>query len=104
MEECLPFDQHELVATIAPRAVYVSSAVEDQWSDPKGEFLSLKLGSRVYSEIYGLSLDFSENYQNSPRTIHKPSVGYHLRDGKHNLNLHDWERFMDFADKHFEKE
>ncbi len=103
-EECLPFDQHQLIATIAPRAVYVASAIEDQWSDPKGEFLSLKLGSRVYSEIYGRSLDFSENFQNSQRTIHKPSVGYHLRDGIHNLNLHDWERFMDFTDMQFDED
>ncbi|WP_194974288.1 alpha/beta hydrolase family protein [Aquiflexum lacus] len=100
-EDALPIDQHLLAACIAPRSIYFASAIEDQWADPKGEFLSFKLGSRVYTDIYGIKVDLPESFENHQRTVHTNSMGYHIREGKHNLTLYDWERFMDFVDKEF---
>ncbi len=100
-EEQLPLDQHQLLASIAPRAVYVGSSKDDLWADPKGEFLSLKIGSRVYSEIYGFRLEFPEDYQLEVQTIHQKNVGYHLREGKHDLTDYDWEKVLDFADMQY---
>ncbi|MDF2157497.1 acetylxylan esterase [Algoriphagus sp. CAU 1675] len=102
-EETLPFDQHQLIASLAPRAVYVASAMEDLWADPKGEYLSLQLASRTYGEIYGTQLDLPEGYEFEPHVHQVGPVGYHLREGKHNLISEDWEKFLEFARLQFGK-
>lgn len=98
-EKELPFDQHQLLSLIAPRKVYVASAQEDLWADPRGEFLSTYYASPVY-RLYGLSGIESTIMPG----LHQPimeDVGYHIRTGKHDVVDYDWERFMDFTDKHF---
>ena len=100
-EEQLPLDQHQLIASIAPRAVYVGSSKDDTWADPKGEFLSLQIGARVYSEIYGIPLEFPEAFKLEVQTIHQKNVGYHLREGEHDLTAYDWGKVLDFADMQY---
>lgn len=98
-EETLPIDQHLLPGLIAPRAIYYSSAKGDQWADPKGEFLGIKLGSRVYTEIYGKEIKFPDEFESLQTPIHQESVGYHIREGKHDLTWGDWEIFLEFVRK-----
>jgi hypothetical protein len=102
-EETLPFDQHQLISTFAPRAVYVASAMEDLWSDPKGEYLSLKLASRIYGQFYGQQPELPEEFEFIPHFHHAGKMGYHLRDGKHNLIGEDWEKFLDFVAFQFDE-
>ncbi len=100
-EAALPVDQHELVALIAPRPVYIASATEDLWADPKGEFLGGKLAEPVYALFGKQGLGVAE-----PPAADKSVgdfIGYHARTGKHDILLFDWERYMDFADRHWGK-
>lgn len=100
-EQAMPHDAHFIVASIAPRPVYIGSATEDAWADPKGEYLSGYYANPIY-ELFGLKgLPGSE--PPAPDTPVGEHVGYHNRTGKHALLPYDWQRYMDFADKHWSK-
>jgi hypothetical protein len=97
-EEALPVDQHLLIALIAPRAVAVGSASQDLWADPRGEFLSLVHADPVY-KLLGRSGLGTDRMAAIGGSIHGDGIHYHLREGKHNLALFDWQAYLDFADR-----
>ncbi|MES2657855.1 MAG: acetylxylan esterase [Verrucomicrobiota bacterium] len=101
-EDNLPIDQHQLLGLIAPRLLYVASATEDQWADPKAEFKSCVLAAPVYA-LYGKKGLDADTMPPTDQAILGGSIGYHLRTGKHDLATGDWQHYMDFADKNWGK-
>ncbi|MVZ62904.1 alpha/beta hydrolase family protein [Sphingobacterium humi] len=94
----LPFDQHMLLALVAPRPLYVASATEDLWADPLGEFLSAQLTEPIYNS-YGLRGLQGVSFP-APDTPVGHVVHYHRRTGKHNILLYDWQQYIAFADQY----
>ncbi|HVS97209.1 MAG TPA: glycoside hydrolase family 88 protein [Puia sp.] len=93
----MPFDQFMLLALIAPRPLYVASAEGDQWSDPKGEFLSAHLATPVYHLFSEKGIETGV----MPPLGHPVGDGYiryHIRSGKHDITPYDWSQYMNFAD------
>lgn len=72
-EKYLPFDQHELIALLAPRQIIAISGMEDLWADPKGEELGCLMARPVY-ELYGKT----------------DKLIYKLRKGPHAVLKEDW--------------
>ena len=101
-EAALPVDAHELAALIAPRPLLILSAIEDEWSDPEGEFLSGQAASPVYRLLGAQGLE-AEQWP-SPSTLVNSRIGYFLRTGGHNVTAEDWAATLDWADKNLRQD
>lgn len=100
-EAKLPFDAHELVALAAPRPVYIASAEDDKWADPRGEFLAAKNAEPVYKLFgkEGLGVDEMPAVNQPVGKV----VCYHMRTGKHDVLEYDWEQYLKFAERNLGK-
>ena len=94
-EQYMPFDQHYLLACVAPRKLLVGSAALDIWADPESEMLC----------CYAASAAFDKGFICNDRlpaiddVYLDGDIGYHLRDGHHYFGRTDWHRMIQFMNK-----
>ena len=96
-----PFDQHFLLALIAPRKLYVTSATEDEWADPRSEYACCLAVSPVWKMLGETGLVGPDDALPAPdEPLHEGGVGYHLRTGEHFFSRTDWLHIMAYREKH----
>ena len=92
-----PFEQHMLIAAIAPRPVLVGSASEDEWADPASEFLACTAASPAWEKLGLPGFIAPDTLPAIGDCRFEGSIGYHLREGKHFFSEEDWQRLMRFV-------
>lgn len=95
-EQNMPFDQHYLVASIAPRKVLIGSASEDLWSDPVSEQLCCVAASDAFEKGFvcdKLPAEIGDEF-------FEGGIGYHLRKGCHYFSREDWLKLIKFVNMH----
>ncbi len=93
----LPVDSHFLLTLIAPRPVLLSTASQDLWADPRGEFLAEAAAEPVYS-LLGAASPCPVAFPPLDATV-GCALSFRCHEGKHEVTPRDWEAFVDFADR-----
>lgn len=94
-ENELPLDQHYVIASIAPRLVYVASAWDDGWADPRSEYLGCAAADRT-----GKDFVHPDRLPEIGDCFHEGPIGYHMRAGGHAFNREDWTHLIEYITKH----
>ena len=80
LEQDFPFDSHTLKALIAPRHLFTSDGISDDWSNPRGTALTWRAAQSAFDLLGGRSIA-------------------HFRAGGHAFGETDWLALLDFCDE-----
>lgn len=98
-ESKLTFDQHMLLATIAPRTLIVGSAADDTWADPDAEYLGCCAASKAWENL-GLVGFVHPNRLPTPGSVFdEGNICYQIRTDGHYLSRRDWNVYFDIIRK-----
>ena len=93
----LPLDQHQLLALLAPRPVFLGNGRRDVWSDPNSTYRAAQAADRVY-KFYG-----SEGLAQTGLRDFNPAadLSFHMRAGAHGTTPEDVAALFAFLDAHW---
>ncbi len=98
-EEHMPFDQHMLLAALAPRAFYVCSGSEDTWAGPDTEYLCCVAAQPAYELLGEKGFIHPDRLPQAGDVFGEGSCGYSMHKGGHFLGRFEWQNVMDFMKK-----
>ena len=100
----LAVDAHMLIGAIAPRAVYVGTAACDDTDDTESDLAALIGAARgtynpwsIHGKTGFVLTVIPSGGPNSYWNTTNGFVGYHRRNGTHELLLEDWNHYIAFA-------
>lgn len=95
-----PVDSHLLIALSAPRPVFVTGGTQDQWADPKGQFLAMVAAGPVYRLLGAKDLGRNE-LPPLDLALTEGQLGFLYHTGGHTITPADWSAFFEFANRAF---
>ena len=95
----LPVDAHMLIALNAPRPVFITGGTQDQWADPRGEFLATVAAGPVYRLLGKKDLGTSDGPPLDTPLL-TGDLGFLYHTGAHTIAPADWNAFFTFAEKY----
>lgn len=124
--DALPVDSHQLIATVAPRPVFLSGGndpqknpdgtiatrvndegqtvvaqANDAWVDPRGSFMAAAAAGPVY-ELLGRTGLGTDEFPQLDTTLIDGDLGFHQHPGGHTSGP-AWVTFYEFAAKYFDR-
>jgi fermentation-respiration switch protein FrsA (DUF1100 family) len=94
------FDQHHMLALIAPRPVLLGNGRRDAWADPVGAYRAAQAADPAF-ELFGV-----RGFAQETMTGFEPAaeLSYYMRSGLHGVTSADWRAFLAFLDAHLKSQ
>jgi hypothetical protein len=102
-ETKLTFDQHMLLASIAPRTLIVGSALEDSWADPDAEYLGCCAASKAWENLGLTGFVHPNRLPTAGSVFDEGNVCYQIRTDGHYLSRRDWNVYFNIIKKKMNK-
>ncbi len=94
------FDQHYIVASIAPRNVCVNAAELDFWADQRSEQLCCMAAAEAWENIGLEGIQECDHYLTGGEKLLNGNVGFFMAPTMHFLSRHAWSNYMEFMRIH----
>ena len=94
------FDQHYVLASIAPRNLCVNAAELDYWADQKSQQLSCLAASEAWEKAGLKGIEECDHYLTGGEKLLEGDIGIFMAPTLHFLSRHAWNSYMEFMRIH----